>query len=484
MDFVAIALFWALLGMGYVKGGRYLLNIFFSSMSFGAFAVIPTAMTGGLTFTATPIVALAMAARYLGNRNGLTFLLTSAASYRKLGVIAGFFIVAFVATYFSPRLFSGTIYIIPVRGLLDDPDLLRPTTQNISQIAYLGISVLTVFTFGEMLRDPRIRGHILPALMWGALTTIVTGFLDFASQYVPLSFALEPFRTATYALLTDVEVFGGKRVVGLMPEASAYGTVCIAFLSSLYFFRFYTKSPRTRRLPIGPVLILLLIFTWLSKSSSAYVGLLFIGLCAGAEWCWRASILERNPRRKRGLKLEFSVVGVSIVALTLVLLFIPSLLDPITALFDRMVLQKTESQSFEQRSSWTAISWAALQDTFGLGVGVGSTRASNGIVAMFSGTGYVGAFLYFAFVAQSFLRKAQTSDFLSQAALSGIRWTMLPVFLVNALIGTSADFGLFVAWLYGFAFALSARHQQRPHINNHSIITNRFTTSPLSGKGL
>lgn len=462
MEFVVIGIFWVLLGTAYLKGGQYLLYTFFASMPFGAFAVIPPALTAGLTFTATPIVALALAARYLGSRQGAAFLLTSATDFRKLGLVSGFFAISLVVTFFAPRLFANQVYVIPVRGLLDDPDLLRPTTQNISQIAYLGISILTIFTFGKMLRDPTLQKHVYSALLWGAVATITTGFLDFATQYIPVGFILEPFRTATYALLTDVEVFGGKRVVGLMPEASSYGSVCIAFLSAIYFLRFYVDKQQPAPLPVTPVLVGLLLFTWLSKSSSAYVGLLFIFLCAICEWLWRASALERNPRRKKGLRLEFLTVGVVIISIALVLLFVPSLLDPITALFDRMVLQKTESQSFEQRSSWTAISWSALQQTFGIGVGVGSTRASNGIVAVFSGAGYVGALLYFAFVLQTTLRSPPKKDNRSKSALSGLRWTLLPVFLVNALIGTSADFGLFVAWLYGFGFALAsnARHRR------------------------
>ncbi len=461
MEIVVISLFWALLGTAYVKGGKYLLYTFFASMPFGAFAVIPPALTAGLTFTATPIVALALATRYLGNSNGVAFLLIAATDFRKLGLVATFFAIAVVVTFFSPRLFGGQVYIIPVRGLLDDPDLLRPTTQNVSQIAYLGISVLTVFTFGKMLKDPQLRKHVYPALLWGAVATIVTGFVDFATQYIPVGFILEPFRTATYALLTDVEVFGGKRVVGLMPEASSYGYVCIVFLSATYFLRFYLHTKRNLPFPIAPVLLGLVLFTWLSKSSSAYVGLLFIFLCAISEWLWRASALERNPRRKKGLRVEFMLVGILIIALTLVLLFVPSLLDPIVALFDRMVLQKTESQSFEQRSSWTAISWAALQETFGLGVGVGSTRASNGVVAVFSAAGYLGAFFYFTFVLQTIFRSPPNKDYLSKSALSGLRWALMPVFLVNALIGVSADFGLFFAWLYGFAFSLAAYSQRK-----------------------
>jgi hypothetical protein len=65
-----------------------------------------------------------------------------------------------------------------------------------------------------------------------------------------------------------------------------------------------------------------------------------------------------------------------------------------------MVLKKTESSSFDERSMWTIVSLRALIDTFGIGVGLGGTRASNSLVAVASNVGLVGVFLYIGIICQ------------------------------------------------------------------------------------
>ena len=112
---------------------------------------------------------------------------------------------------------------------------LQPTTQNLSQLAYMTISIITVFAFACVLKRPGWWTAILQGLLLGGVVAIVTGLLDMAGQASPIGAALAPFRTASYALLTDVEILGAKRVVGLMPEASAYGGLCISLIAALHF---------------------------------------------------------------------------------------------------------------------------------------------------------------------------------------------------------------------------------------------------------
>jgi len=55
---------------------------------------------------------------------------------------------------------------------------------------------------------------------------------------VGLADLLEPFRNASYGLMLDVEVVGGRRrVVGLMPEARPMAAICIGAAASLGFLR-------------------------------------------------------------------------------------------------------------------------------------------------------------------------------------------------------------------------------------------------------
>jgi hypothetical protein len=371
------------------------------------------------------------------------------------------------------------VEIVPVRvSDLAITAMLAPTIQNLSQFVYISISVLTVFAFASMLRTESMRRHALSAMCLGAALTIFTGFLDFSSQYLPLQPLLELFRTASYALLTDVEIQDVKRVVGLMPEASAFGTLSLTFLASLYFFRRAMPIGNLRNRVVPLLMALLLLQVWLSTSSAAYLGLGLFAAAATAEWCWRLVGARRNPYLRRGLTSEFWLGAIAIWALMLVVIAVPRVLTPVLDMVDVMVLQKTSTSSFEERSMWTQVSWNALLATYGLGVGLGGTRASNFAVALTSNAGILGAVFYFLFVLQCLLvRRAPESDAQGGALLSAVRWSYLPALLASLTIGTTPDFGVYNAFLYGFSVAIA--HQRFRRAETPSGPTRRMgTTSP------
>jgi hypothetical protein len=119
-----------------------------------------------------------------------------------------------------------------------------------------------------------------------------------------------------------------------------------------------------------------------------------------------------------------------------------------------MVLEKPTSESFEQRNMWTAVSMGALHDTYGIGVGLGGTRASNSMIAMASNVGIVGAIFYVGFVIQSFLRRAAPDDKEGEVLVSGFRYAFVPSFVVGLLIGTTPGFGGLGAFRYGLLTAI------------------------------
>ena len=255
--------------------------------------------------------------------------------------------------------------------------------------------------------------------------------------------------------MTEVQILGGKRVVGLMPEASAFGGLCIMFLGLIYFFR-HAMTHRVMREQLAPALVfLLLLFVWLSTSSSAYVGLFVFLLMAVIEWGWRKSSRAAGSFRQRGLGFEFWSALATLIGLGLVILVNPGLLDPIIEKVNEMVFNKAKTSSYEERSMWTAVSWQALLDTWGWGVGIGATRTSNFAAAVFSNTGLIGGLLYFAFVVQTLRRKAPAGGSgVSRAMLSGVRYAYMPTFIVGLLSATTPDFGSFNAFLYGAALAV------------------------------
>ena len=455
MDFIPIAIFWGLALMGLFGNRSILIYLFFATMPFGSFAVFPTTMTMGLTFTPTPIVACILFLRTFLTGRAIKFGISAILAPRGLVLLTLFWAIAVLVTIFSPRFFAGSIIIVPMKVTrFFQSEFLAPTTQNISQIMYLTISVITVVTFARLMLDPKQQQNALKGLCIGGGVVVATGILDYLSHFAPLDWLLEPFRTANYALMTDVTLEGGtRRVVGLMPEASSYGALCTQFLTLLYFLRHAITSLFYRNRVVPVVATLLLLFVWLSTSSSAYVALVVFGAFALLDFLWRARKARRGTRAGRDLEMEFWVAsGVMAIVFT-VFVIRPEIFDPFFRLFEQMVLKKTRSISYEERSFWTATSWKALLDTYGLGVGMGGTRTSNEIIAVLSNTGFLGGLLYYGFVLQSMLRRAYPGDVVNAALVSGLRWSFLPGLTAGVLAGTSADFGLKNAFLFGTIFA-------------------------------
>ncbi|KQW27208.1 hypothetical protein ASE36_19890 [Rhizobium sp. Root274] len=453
MDFVSILLFWVLLLAAVLSRGPYIFYLLFGSMSFGSFAVIPPALTQGLSFTPPPIIAMVIIFIYAGGRNGLSRMLSIALRPSQCLLLTLFWIVAIWVTLFMPRIFAGMVTIIPMR--LEEATNgvpLYPTPQNMSQILYLSISVMTVFTCALAFRGQNIRQHVLGALCLGGAMVVVTGLLDLAG----LGPYLDMFRTATYVYLTDVEIANVKRVVGLMPEASAFGSLAVAFLTAIYFLRRAISRPFLRLIVAPCLIVLLALFALLSTSSAAYGGLAVFGCVAAAEWFWRLLMTEKGSRAREGLVLEFWAIVSGLAAVYLLALFNPAVFNPFLQLIDTIIFQKTSSDSFEERSMWTAVSLKALIDTWGLGVGMGGTRASNGLVAVFSNTGLVGGLLYYGFLTQTYLRRAARGDEEARVILTAVRFYMPPVLIMGILAGTSADFGVMNACIYALSAAIAA----------------------------
>lgn len=452
MDLIPVILFWGLLLIAMASRGPFIFYLLFSSMSFGSFAVIPPEITQGLSFTPPPIIALAIIFIYGGGKNGLSRMLDIALRPSQCLLLFLFWIVATWVTLFMPRIFAGLVTIIPMRLEEWTSGIpLYPTQQNISQLMYLTISIVTVFACALAFRSASTRQHLLSALCVGGVLIVFTGVLDLAG----LGPYLDMFRTAQYAYLTDVEIADVKRVVGLMPEASAYGSLAVSFLSAIYFFRRAIVSPWLRLYGAPCLVVLLTLFALLSTSSAAYAGLGVFGCVAAAEWFWRLLTTGKGSVAREGLVAEFWAIVLGLTAIYVLALTYPALFDPFLKLIDTIVFQKASSGSFEERSMWTAVSFQALLDTWGLGVGMGATRASNGIVAVFSASGIAGGLFYYGFLLQTFLRKARPGAAVDAALLNAVRFYMPPVLIMSVLAGTSADFGIMNACIYAMAASVS-----------------------------
>jgi hypothetical protein len=457
---VPMAAFWGLALFGlFQRDARFLIYLLFACFSFGTLAVIPTTMTGGLSILAASMTAMLLYAKILTRPAALNRLVSNALSLRRLGLLTLFWLVTVVVTLFAPHIFAGQIDVSPMKGeRFMQVSPVEPTNQNLSQLLYITLSIVGVFVFTEICGTAAMRQTCLKALCLGALVLLISGVIDMASQYVPLEPLLEQFRTAEYAYMTADEVLNLKRIVGLHSEASAFGAMNVYFAPALYFLRHAFDDPTYRRVYAPALIGGCVVFAIMSTSSASYVGVAVFGAVAGADWLLRAGGFL-GARAGSAVRWEALLAAVALLVVALTILVRPQLFDPAVEMVDQLIFQKSGSSSFEERTFWTDMALSAAIESGGIGVGAGTARSSNQLVAVIAGSGFLGAALYVAFLLQTFLRPTRTAA--ARYIVHGVRCAYAPAFAVGFLVGTIMDFGLPAAFTFGLATAAAIADNAR-----------------------
>ena len=234
---------------------------------------------------------------------------------------------------------------------------------------------------------------------------------------------------------------GVRRVIGFMPEASAFGPICVQFATGITLLRSLYVNARHGILAsvVGLGLILM---AWLSTSSTAYGGLAILGVVYAWNWIRRAT--SSNALGRKELMGEL-LVGVCLaIALLLILIVRANLLDPLFDVLDAVVFKKAETSSFYERAHWNEIAWDTVASTWGLGIGFGSTRTSNWFAAIVSNTGLLGALLMGIFLFQTFRKRLNWRTMITSELLPALKLSLLPSFAMLGVNSAGPDFGLWV----------------------------------------
>lgn len=463
MTLIPIALYWGLALWGVFSSRPVLVYLLVMSMPFMSWAIVPVELTGGLTFLPATMTAVLICIRQLFVvRDGYKFILSCIARQDWGVTIFTFWIWAMILTVFAPRMFANKIEIVPVRvtGFMET-GWLTPTTQNASQMLYLSISVALVFSMVHNLRSEHGFQRISDALVKGGWVAVFSGTLDFLSQFVPISPLLDVFRTSSYVMHAEAS-FGesSKRIVGLTPEASSYANLCIGFLALLWFSR--NGFPDRIRRQVIILCLFLFCMILLSTSSAGLASLGVFSAMAFLEIVLQGTGRARLRKARRKFASEFIGAGFLVSIAVWLIFVIPSARGAVSGFIETLLFNKLESTSYMERSLWTRVSMDAAYSSYLLGVGVGSTRASNGVVAVFAATGIVGMLLYYGFVLQALWR--HTSLFRSEleAVMShAVRWSFLPLLSFNFLTGTTAVFSLMVALHWAIVLAASRNYRRK-----------------------
>ncbi len=445
MTWPAIA-FWLLILVGFILSGPLLLYAFTTAAAFGTLQMVPGDMVGEVNLLPQSVCAVFLVGKILLSQSQMARALDAAIDPAKLGVLFLFLAYGLLSAYAMPRLFAHSVAVIPISASADSPVALVPTSANITQSAYLVLSIGMALAFTLVGGRPNFQRHYLQAILLGGIVVIVTGLMDLL---LPADL-LAPFRNATYALLVDAPAFGGKRIVGLMPEASAYGPLCVSTAASLAILR--PLFPKFLRGLVVPVAIAgLVAMALLSTSSTAFVGLGVFGVVYYA-LNWLRRFLAPTPLSFEGFRWEALAPIAALLIFLFMLALAPSLLDPVFERVDVVVFQKSASISYVQRMMWNQVGMDAFFATNGIGVGLGSARSSSWYVAILSNTGIIGATLLGWFILRLFLQRGPSEPRAAEF-VAALKFSLLPVFAMAGLTGLSPDFGVMTGASFGLITA-------------------------------
>jgi hypothetical protein len=458
-------IFWCLAVWALLSRGPAIYYLFFAGWSFEMLSVIP-AQDIGVSLTPAWISATLLIMKVFVDAGPGRIVRILMHPLCFLPLMASAF-YGTVAAFLMPQIFGGHVLVFAVRATSASrsPVFLHPATSNIAQSAYYILSILMLVAAYIICSDPVKRVHFFKAFVFGSLVAIGTGLIDLAAGLAHLGALLKPFRTANYALIDGAEILGVRRIIGLTPEASAYAGMVYAFAVTLSLVPIpstYFPSMKINRLALCVVLVLM---TLGSTSSSGIAGVIGLGGIIG---CW--ALLGAI----RGQTAAIGTLFVGLVLITMILgvvLFVPTVSEFVSRMFETLILKKNLTDSYVERSSWNKVSFDAFWATYGLGVGLGSARASSFIPAVLSNLGAPGVLALIVFYVQMLTKRAAAPQ--DRELANKLKLAVPAGILTLSLGGTSANFGLANAVLYGALLAL-----QMPGLG---LGPARRSSSPLSG---
>ncbi|WP_269930510.1 hypothetical protein [Aminobacter sp. HY435] len=423
--------------VGY-RSRNVLVGSLVASLAFGATAIATLTFLGNsspliYTFFAALLVTAVAARRQVRRELG-----DAMGSMRPLWVLGGLMLYAIIGAWLFPRLFAGhaSVFVQSTsrRGVVETA--LGPVSGNVSQTGYFLLGGLTAIALSVLL----LRSHGLEQvrrgfILWCSLHAGM-GLLDLLGKLSGAGDLLSPIRTASYAMLTNASEGGFARIAGAYSEASAFGGVSLACLA--FTFTYWRKTGARYAKWLSATLLLLII---LSTSSTAYVGLAILAVPVSI------SLVQATISSRLGPD-DFAIVGV-LAAMVVVGLAIhlldPGFFDPFSRLIESTVINKGTSASGVERTYWNTKSLQAFSDTGGLGVGMGSSRASSWPIAVLSQLGLLGAAMMTVLlivVARGTGGLSAWIDPESDAIVSSVRACALAGVIAGSLVSGTADPGM------------------------------------------
>ncbi len=313
--------------------------------------------------------------------------------------LLAFTAIGLIGAVFLPRVFAGIAHAMGSRGSINEAAFnpVSPSGTNIIQAFYLVLN-FTLFSIASYLVATREHGvrWALKGVAYGLAFACVLGLYQLAAYYLGLPWPTEIINSNTGVGQFPEQMAGGiKRITSTFWEPSLLG---YNFVGCLGLFLLGGRAPA---LGVFALCVLML-----STSSLGYFGLVaLVGV-------W----LALDKRVTAGVKAR---VAAAVAFTCLTFIGIDYLLLDSQALHD-LVLNKADSSSGVGRSTADALALQTFIESAGLGVGVGSTRASSFLATLLATTGLPGVLAFCAFAGSLVLGCYRSADAESRQLCFGL----------------------------------------------------------------
>jgi hypothetical protein len=352
-------------------------------------------------------------------------------------ILAAFAAYATVSAFVFPILFKGVLISNPKLG---SGTPLKWELGHLNQLFYLLLS-FALYLVAAYWTSP---AELIKSANWfvgGVAFASLIGFYQFVSVKTGLPFPTEFLHTSpTYAIFKAYEIDGFPRMNSTFSEAAAAAFAMTVALA-MALWRLVSRPDSLRNIVyvcvIGGGLLLTI-------STTGYVCLIFLAGIAAARYFvpFKGSTDSRNARIFLAIPLALMLFGVLGVA---------PVRDSVVKLAHTVLLDKTNTNSYQERTAWNKDALRTAADTHWLGAGWGTCRASSFVPTMLGNVGIPGSVLFFAFCSCLFwpvVRRRRVKIPFHGAALVALSAVLLD------LIVSAPELGHPVTWLL---FAVTAK---------------------------
>lgn len=283
---------------------------------------------------------------------------------------------AVLITLLGPLMFAGAP-VMSHRLTAGQAAITEPLAFNTSNVAQAAYVVLGIGAATYLMAQPR-TSRVLAT--WAFATGVGLSFVQYVAQRARLPWPKRLFDNSENFTYTARTATGAPRFRGIFPEPSMLAVFCVAAL--VYFLAVAVQTRGRARLLSVAAAAMAVVDLLPSTSTTAWAAPILTGVIGLAWWLWRFLSFRA--------KLPPSVALAAIAVLIVAAPFAPHAIASVAS----GVRSKLGTVSYSSRSWADAHALHLTGDSFGLGMGLGSNRASSLVSTMLSDVGIIGVALF------------------------------------------------------------------------------------------